>query len=60
MLATLAPVPGPTAPVGPIRWSAGRASVLASAFHPELTTDRRLHRLFARMAGVSSGGSPAG
>lgn len=25
--------------------------VLACAFHPELTGDRRLHRLFARMAG---------
>jgi len=33
-------------------------SVLASSFHPELTTDRRVHRLFAEMCGVGgvSGG----
>jgi pyridoxal 5'-phosphate synthase pdxT subunit len=29
-----------------------QGSVLASAFHPELTADRRLHRLFAQMAGA--------
>ncbi len=28
-----------------------QGSVLASAFHPELTPDRRLHRLFADMCG---------
>jgi len=30
-------------------------SVLASSFHPELTPDRRVHRLFAEMCGVGSG-----
>jgi pyridoxal 5'-phosphate synthase pdxT subunit len=35
--------------------------VLAASFHPELTSDRRLHRLFARMAGGTCGnGSGAG
>lgn len=35
--------------------------VLACACHPELTPDRRLHRLFARMAGETCGiGSGAG
>jgi 5'-phosphate synthase pdxT subunit len=35
--------------------------VLASSFHPELTSDRRVHRLFVDMCGVreaaGSGGS---
>jgi 5'-phosphate synthase pdxT subunit len=31
-------------------------SVLASSFHPELTPDRRVHRLFARMCGGSAAG----
>ena len=36
--------------------AARQGSVLVTAFHPELTPDRRLHRLFAdRLAG-----SPAG
>ncbi len=30
-----------------------QGSALASSFHPELTADRRLHRLFAAMAGQS-------
>jgi 5'-phosphate synthase pdxT subunit len=30
--------------------------VLASSFHPELTPDRRVHRLFAEMCGVGPGG----
>ena len=30
--------------------------VLASAFHPELTADRRVHRLFAEMCGSGSAG----
>jgi pyridoxal 5'-phosphate synthase pdxT subunit len=30
-----------------------QGSVLASAFHPELTTDRRLHRYFAQMVAAS-------
>jgi 5'-phosphate synthase pdxT subunit len=30
-------------------------SVLASSFHPELTPDRRVHRLFAEMCGVGDG-----
>jgi len=30
-------------------------SVLASSFHPELTPDRRVHRLFAEMCGVGGG-----
>ena len=38
------------------RWTASpcwcaRGTVLASSFHPELTPDRRVHRLFARMCG---------
>ena len=32
-------------------------SVLASSFHPELTSDRRIHRLFAEMCGVHDGSS---
>jgi 5'-phosphate synthase pdxT subunit len=32
-----------------------QGTVLACAFHPELTADRRLHRLFARMAGLAAG-----
>jgi 5'-phosphate synthase pdxT subunit len=31
-------------------------SVLASSFHPELTPDRRVHRLFAEMCGVGDAG----
>jgi len=31
-------------------------NVLACSFHPELTPDRRLHRLFAGMAGALPGG----
>jgi 5'-phosphate synthase pdxT subunit len=31
-----------------------QGSVLASAFHPELTADRRVHRLFAEMCGSGS------
>jgi 5'-phosphate synthase pdxT subunit len=31
-------------------------SVLASSFHPELTTDRRVHRLFAEMCGETDPG----
>ncbi len=34
-------------------------AVLASSFHPELTTDRRIHRLFAVMCG-SDGTAPGG
>ena len=26
-------------------------NILAAAFHPELTADRRMHRLFLEMAG---------
>ncbi len=33
-----------------------QGSVLASSFHPELTPDRRVHRLFAEMCGVGPGG----
>jgi len=29
-----------------------QGNALASSFHPELTSDRRLHRLFSEMAGV--------
>jgi 5'-phosphate synthase pdxT subunit len=37
-------------------------SVLASSFHPELTPDRRVHRLFVEMCGAGdrSGGAGAG
>ena len=34
--------------------------VLASSFHPELTADRRVHRLFAEMCGVEASGGGAG
>ncbi len=34
--------------------------VLATAFHPELTPDRRLHRLFAEMAEPGSSSRPPG
>ena len=34
--------------------------VLASSFHPELTTDRRIHRLFAAMCGSDDLGGPLG
>ncbi len=33
-----------------------QGSVLASAFHPELTPDRRIHRLFAAMCGSEGPG----
>ena len=33
--------------------------VLATAFHPELTGDRRLHRLLVEMVGRSAAGRPA-
>ena len=32
--------------------------VLVSAFHPELTSDRRLHRLFCGLAGSGADGDP--
>jgi 5'-phosphate synthase pdxT subunit len=32
-----------------------QGTVLGCAFHPELTGDRRLHRLFCQMTGVESG-----
>jgi len=32
-----------------------QGTVLASAFHPELTADRRLHRYFLEMVGAGSG-----
>lgn len=35
-------------------------AVLASSFHPELTPDRRVHRLFVGMCGVSEGQSGGG
>lgn len=35
-------------------------SVLASSFHPELTTDRRVHRLFAEMCDVPEASGSAG
>jgi 5'-phosphate synthase pdxT subunit len=31
-----------------------QGAVLASSFHPELTPDRRVHRLFAEMCGAGS------
>jgi len=49
VLATLGPGPDDErgAPARPVLCRQG--AVLVSAFHPELTTDRRLHRLFASM-----------
>jgi 5'-phosphate synthase pdxT subunit len=35
-------------------------SVLASSFHPELTPDRRVHRLFAEMCSVGGGAAGGG
>jgi pyridoxal 5'-phosphate synthase pdxT subunit len=35
-------------------------AVLASSFHPELTPDRRVHRLFVELCGVPEAGSGAG
>jgi pyridoxal 5'-phosphate synthase pdxT subunit len=32
-----------------------QGSILASAFHPELTSDRRVHRMFAEMCRVDDG-----
>ena len=34
--------------------------VLASSFHPELTPDRRVHRLFAEMCGADGADRPGG
>ena len=31
-----------------------QGSVLASSFHPELTPDRRVHRIFAELCGTSA------
>lgn len=36
------------------------AAVLASSFHPELTKDRRVHRLFVEMCGVPEGARSSG
>lgn len=53
VLATLSPGAGPGA-VDAVVCRQGQ--VLACSFHPELTGDRRLHRLFAAMAGQSAAG----
>lgn len=52
VLATLdrAGEPGDAGPGEPVACRQG--AVMATAFHPELTGDRRLHRLFATMAGL--------
>ncbi len=47
VLATLEAAPGDH----PDPVACRQGPVLATAFHPELTADRRLHRLFAAMAG---------
>jgi 5'-phosphate synthase pdxT subunit len=39
--------PGADGPPDPVACRQG--AVLASSFHPELTPDRRLHRLFSQM-----------
>ena len=49
VLGTLASADGPRPVV--VR----QGNVLAATFHPELTGDRRLHRLFAAMTGVAAG-----
>jgi 5'-phosphate synthase pdxT subunit len=51
VLATLPPAPGDESGAAPDPVVCRQGPVLASAFHPELTGDRRLHRLFAAMAG---------
>jgi len=54
ILATLGPAEGgPVGADGSDPVVCRQKSVLASAFHPELTADRRLHRLFAVMARLS-------
>jgi len=56
VLATLdAGTDGPPDPV-----ACRQGPVLATAFHPELTPDRRLHRLFAEMAEPGSSSRPPG
>lgn len=55
VLATLDPLPGAGPGVGPDPVVCRQGPVLVSAFHPELTGDRRLHRLFAGMAGEPAG-----
>ena len=49
---------GPDGHADPVACRQG--PVLATAFHPELTRDRRLHRLFAEMAGSGSSSRPSG
>lgn len=62
VLATLPPGPGAVAGQGADPVVCRQGAVLATTFHPELTADRRLHRLFARMAGElpASGPGPGG
>jgi 5'-phosphate synthase pdxT subunit len=50
VLASLRPDVAADEDGGPVPVVCRQGPVLASAFHPELTGDRRLHRLFARMA----------
>lgn len=56
ILATLGPAPGAGPGAAPEPVVCRQGPVLASAFHPELTADRRLHRLFAAMAGEGHAG----
>jgi pyridoxal 5'-phosphate synthase pdxT subunit len=61
ILATLEAGPGTRPARVPDPVVCRQGPVLACAFHPELTGDRRLHRLFARMAGERYGaGNGAG
>lgn len=53
ILATLEAGPHGSPAQGPHPVVCRQGPVLACAFHPELTADRRLHRLFARMAAES-------
>jgi 5'-phosphate synthase pdxT subunit len=56
VLATLAPPACAGAGGRPDPVVCRQGPVLASAFHPELTADRRLHLLFAHMVGTRSDG----
>jgi pyridoxal 5'-phosphate synthase pdxT subunit len=55
VLATLPAGPRGSSVLAPHPVVCRQGAVLAAAFHPELTSDRRLHRLFARMNGGTCG-----
>ena len=54
----LARLPGPGPGTGSAPVVCRQGHVLVSAFHPELTADRRVHQLFLSMIGARSGAGP--